>query len=287
MANIKITLSNVPGIFTTMRVYRSTDSSVIFDESKFLEEVPAASTYTDTTTTRDPAARAFYYGFRFSTSGGVIQDVGPFTIRNLYDLDYLHGYDLSHPFKLGTANLGMYHTDATLEFTPSGADVQSLIRAKFPSAVVLWPTDVRRVIALNGKLYLWGAPWVTITQSQTAHINMLANFRKSNMEQAADSSWTITKNGVKWELTMLLQEELSTLGKFANGSSVGDTPIPAQALSMPSTTTWIAPIAGNDINAGYPTGVNADGSWQLALRSYTTSNYTYHPSFAMKYIGRV
>jgi hypothetical protein len=218
----------------------------------------------------------------------VIQDVGPFTIRNLYDLDYLHGYDLPHPFKLGAANLGMYHTDTTHEFVPSGAEVQALIRAKFPAAVVTWATDVRRVVALNGKLYLWGAPYVSITQSQTAHINMLVNFRKSNMEQAADSSWTITKNGVKWELTMLLQEELSTFGKFVNGRSIGDTPIPVQGLTMPSTSLWIAPIAGNDANAGYTTGnVNTDGSWQLALRSASTSNYLYHPTFVMKYIGRV
>lgn len=288
MANIKISLVNLPSLFTTMRVYRSTDSSVVFDESKFLQEVPAANTYTDTTTTRDPAARAFYYGFRYSTSGGVIQDVGPFTIRNLYDLDYLHGYDLPHPFKLGAANLGMYHTDPTFEFTPSGADVQALIRAKFPSASVTWATDVRRVITLNGKLYLWGAPYVSLSQTYTAIITMLANFRKSNMEQAADSSWTITKNGVKWELTMLLQEELSAAGKFMNGSTVGDTPIPIQSITMPSVSTLAAPISGNDNAFGYPTtGVNSDGSWTMGQRVPSTTTATIYPSFVMKYIGRV
>lgn len=288
MANIKISLVNLPSLFTTMRVYRSTDSSVVFDESKFLQEVPAANTYTDTTTTRDPAARAFYYGFRYSTSGGVIQDVGPFTIRNLYDMDYLHGYDLPHPFKLGAANLGMFHTDSTHEFTPSPADVKSLIRAKFPSTIVAYASEARRVVALNGKLYLWGAPYVAISQTYSATITMLANFRKSNMEQAADSSWTITKNGVKWELTMLLQEELSAIGKFINGSAIGDTPIPPQTISMPAVSTLAAPITGNDANYGYPSGsTNTDGSWQLSLRAGSASVATLYPSFVMKYIGRV
>lgn len=285
---IKITLNAVPSLFTKMRVYRSTNSALVFDESKFLEEVAAATTYTDSSTTREVAAKAFYYGFRFSTEGGIIQDVGPFTIRNLFDLDYLHGYDLPHPFKLGNANFGMYHSDPTNEFTPSGADVTALIKAKFPSAQSVYTTDIRRVCAINGKLYLWGAPWVYFSNTYSSIITMLANFRKNNMEQAVDDSWTITRNGVKWKLTMLIQEDLSAFGKFINGSYVGDIPITSQSLTMGVFTSLCAPIAGNDTAYGYPNGgINTDGSWQLNLRGTSSSSSSFYPAFAMKYIGRV
>lgn len=282
---IKITLNAVPSLFTKMRVYRSTNSALVFDESKFLEEVAAATTYTDSSTTREVAAKAFYYGFRFSTEGGIIQDVGPFTIRNLFDLDYLHCYDLPHPFKLGNASFGMYHTDSASEFTPSSADVIALIRAKFPTAVATAATDVRRVIAINGNLYLWGAPFVTITQTYNQQIAMIANYRKNNMEQPQDESWKIIRNGVKWELTMLLQDELSAAGKFINGSTVGDIPISPQTLTLASQ--WAAPVPANDLAYAYVNGVNPDGSWLMTLRTASTSTVTANPTFVMKYVGRV
>lgn len=282
---IKITLNAVPSLFTKMRVYRSTNSALVFDESKFLEEVAAATTYTDSSTTREVAAKAFYYGFRFSTEGGIIQDLGPFTVRNVFDLDYLHGYDLPHPFKLGNANFGMYHTDATNEFTPSSADVIALIRAKFPTAVATAATDIRRVIAINGNLYLWGAPFVTITQTYNQQIAMIANYRKNNMEQPQDESWKIIRNGVKWELTMLLYDEISAAGKFINGSTVGDVPISIQTLTLASQ--WAAPIPANDLAYAYVNGVNPDGSWLMAQRTASTSTVSANPTFVMKYVGRV
>lgn len=228
MANILIKTGIVDERITSCKIYRSATPVNLYNTSNLIGTVTGASigSFTDTVV-RDQSVLYYYYGFECVSAQGNSVKSPPHAVQNVFDAPAFFGPDYGSIFNTGGTAHGLIMEDVAGVAIPLRSEIMTWFSAKvipLSSFLNLLPSGGSNYAAFyNGECFIIGSAFAQF--NTTASTPAAELMRIKDLVAENPDLYTITRNGFKWQLDLMTEEELSSTGVWVRGSNAKNSGI--------------------------------------------------------------